>query len=110
MRKCLWLAGLTLGLGWAGSAHAQVITFGPIVGQITNSKVDYRNVNAPISAALPYANGGFPKLTSLFPSITRISNTIVRGQSIYPTPAQMQASAPTYFKAFQMYRGQRISP
>jgi hypothetical protein len=110
MRKCLWLAGLTLGLGWAGSAHAQVITFGPIVGQITNSKVDYRNVNAPISAALPYANGGFPKLTSLFPNITRISNTIVGGQSTFPTPAQMQASAPTYFKAFQLYRGQRISP
>ena len=40
---------------------------------------------------------------------TRISNTFVGGQSTFPTPAQMQAAAPSYFKAFQMYRPQRIS-
>ena len=110
MRKFVWLAGLTLAMGWAGSAHAQVLTFGPIVGQITNAKVDYRNVSAPVSASMPYYNGLGTKLTNLFPSQTRISNTIVAGQSTYPTPTQMQASAPTYFKAFQMYRPQRISP
>ena len=110
MRKWLWMAGLTLGLGWTGSTHAQVITFGPVVGQITNSKVDYRNVNAPISTTLHYNNGLGTKLTSLFPNITRINNTIVGGKSTYPTPAQMQAAAPSYFKAFQMYRPQRISP
>jgi hypothetical protein len=110
MRKFLWIAGLTLGMGWTASAHAQVITFGPVVGQITNSKVDYRNVNAPIAASLPYNNGLGSKLTALFPNQTRISNTSVAGKSTFPTPAQMQASAPTYFKAFQMYRPQRISP
>ena len=110
MRKFLWLAGLTLGLGWASSAHAQIITFGPVVGQITNSKVDYRNVNSPISAAMPYNNGSGNKLwATLFPNTTRISNTFVGGQSTFPTPAQMQAAAPSYFKAFQMYRPQRIS-
>jgi hypothetical protein len=110
MRKLLWLAGLTLGMGLAGSAHAQVVAFGPIVGQITNAKVDYRNVNAPISAALPYYNGLGSKLTTMFPNQTRISNTIVGGQSTYPTPTQMQAAAPSFFQAFQMYRPQRISP
>lgn len=109
MRKFLWMAGLTLGLGWAGAAHAQVITFGPIVGQITNSQVDYRNANAPVSAAMPYS-GTSPRFMSMFPSITRINNTQVGGSSTFPTPAQMQASAPSYFKAFQMYRPQRISP
>ncbi|HEY7313570.1 MAG TPA: hypothetical protein VH643_29740 [Gemmataceae bacterium] len=110
MRKLLWLAGLTLGLGWASAAHAQIITFGPVVGQITNSKVDYRNVNAPVSASMPYNNGSGNKLSTLFPSLTRMSTTFVAGKSTFPTPAQMQASAPTYFKAFQMYRPQRISP
>jgi hypothetical protein len=110
MRKFLWLAGLTLGLGWAGAAHAQVITFGPVVGQITNSKVDYRNINAPISSSYSFNNGLGSKFTSLFPNIARINNTIVGGKSTFPTPAQMQASAPSYFKAFQMYRPQRISP
>jgi hypothetical protein len=108
MRKYMWLAGLTLALGLAGSAHAQVISFGPVVGQITNTVVDYRNTSAPIAATIPRA-GGF-KLSNLFPSVTRISNTIPTGTSTFPTPAQMQASAPAYFKPFQMYRGQRISP
>lgn len=108
MRKYMWLASLTLALGLAGSAHAQVITFGPVVGQITNTVVDYRNTNAPIGATIPRA-GGFT-ITSLFPNVTRISNTIATGKSTFPTPAQMQASAPAFFKPFQMYRGQRISP
>ena len=108
MRKYMWLAGLTLVLGLAGSAHAQVITFGPVVGQITNTVVDYRNTNAPIASMIPRA-GGF-KITNLFPNVARISNTIPTGKSTFPTPAQMQAAAPSYFKPFQMYRAQRISP
>ena len=108
MRKYMWLAGLTLALGLAGSAHAQVITFGPVVGQITNTVVDYRNTNAPIASMIPRA-GGF-KITNLFPNVARISNTIPTGKSTFPTPAQMQAAAPSYFTPFQMYRAQRISP
>lgn len=110
MRKVVWMAGLTLGLGWAGAAQAQIITFGPVVGQITNSKVDYRNANAPISGSYPYNNGLGSKLTTLFPSLSRINNRPVGGKSTFPTPAQMSAAAPGYFKAFQMYRPQRISP
>ena len=108
MRKFMWLAGLTLAAGMAGPAHAQVITFGPVVGQITNTVVDYRNVNAPIAASVPRA-GGF-KLNNLFPSVTRMTNTIPNGKSKFPTPKQMTASAPSYIKPFQLYRGQRISP
>ena len=108
MRTFGWLTALTLALGLAGAAHAQVITFGPVVGQITNSKVDYRNTNAPIGGTI-YRNSGF-KITDLFHTPTRISNTIVSGHSTFPTPAQMQASAPNYFKPFQMYRAQRIQP
>jgi hypothetical protein len=108
MRKYMWLAGLTLALGLAGSAHAQVITFGPVVGQITNTVVDYRNTNAPIAAPIPRTSGF--TLNNLFPSVTRISNTIPTGTSVFPTPAQMNAAAPAFFQPFQMYRGQRISP
>ncbi|HWG47277.1 MAG TPA: hypothetical protein VN688_31230 [Gemmataceae bacterium] len=108
MHKFMWLAGLTLALGLVGSAHAQVITFGPVVGQITNTVVDYRNVNAPIASSMPRA-GGF-KLTQLFYSGTRMTNTIPTGKSTFPTPAQMQATAPSFFSPFQLYRGQRIHP
>lgn len=108
MRKYMWLAGLTLALGLTGSVHAQVITFGPVVGQITNSVVDYRNSSSPIAAPIP-RNSGF-SLSQLFYSGTRISNTIPTGTSTFPTPAQMQAAAPSFFKPFQLYRAQRISP
>jgi hypothetical protein len=108
MRKYMWVVGLALALGLAGSARAQVITFGPVVGQITNSNVDYRNVNAPVGASVP-RSGGF-KLTNLFHQTTSISNTIPTGKSTFPTPSQMNAAAPSYFKPFQMYRAQRISP
>ncbi len=112
MRKFMWLAGLTLALGLTGSAHAQVITFGPVVGQITSSVVDYRNLNAPIAAPVP-RNSGFT-LANLFhsstPLSTTTSNTIPTGTSTFPTPAQMNAAAPSYFQPFQLYRGQRISP
>jgi hypothetical protein len=108
MRKLMWLTALTLALGLARSAHAQVISFGPVVGQITNTVVDYRNVNAPIAASMPRASGF--KLGDLFHSTSRLTNTIPTGKSTFPTPSQMQASAPSYFKPFQLYRGQRISP
>jgi hypothetical protein len=89
-----------------GATHAQVITFGPIVGQITNSTVDYRNVNAPIAAPIARKSGF--KLTDLFHSVTRLNNTQIGGKSTFPTPAQMNAAAPSYFKPFQMYRAQRV--
>jgi hypothetical protein len=108
MRKYMWLAGLALAVGLAGSAQAQVISFGPVVGQITNTVVDYRKVNAPIAAPIP-RNSGF-KLNNLFPSVTRLSNTIPNGKSTFPTVKQMNSAAPSYFKPFQLYRGQRISP
>ena len=108
MRAFMGLAALTLALGLAGSAHAQVITFGPVVGQITNSVVDYRNVNAPIAS--PMARSGGFKLTQLFHSTTRMTNTIPTGKSTFPTPAQMQASAPSFMSPFQLFRGQRIHP
>jgi hypothetical protein len=108
MRKFAWLAGLTLAAGLAESVHAQVITFGPVVGQITNAQVDYRNANAPIGGPT-YRPPGF-RLSNLFPSVARISNTIQTPHSTFPTPAQMNAAAPLYFKPFQLYRGQRIQP
>jgi hypothetical protein len=108
VRKFTWMAGLLLALGMAGSAHAQVITFGPIVGQITNSAVDYRNVNAPIGAGIARPSGF--KLNQLFHQTTSISNYTPTGTSTFPTPSQMQAAAPSFFKPFQLYRAQRISP
>lgn len=116
MRSYLWLAGLTLGLALAGSAHAQFnVNVTPNI--VNNSAMDYRNVNAPIGTTLyrPSNNGSAftNRLASYFYSSGRsntISNTIVSGHSTFPTPAQMQASAPSYFKAFQMYRAQPIQP
>lgn len=108
MRKYVWLAGLTLAVGLAESAHAQVITFGPVVGQITNAQVDYRNQNAPIGGPTMRPTGF--RLSALFPSVSRISNTITVPNSTFPTPAQMNAAAPMYFSPFQLYRGQRIQP
>lgn len=108
MRKFVWLAGLTFALGFAKSAHAQVITFGPVVGQISNTQVDYRNANAPVGGPTLRPTGF--KLSGLFPSTARISGTIQTPNSTFPTPAQMNALAPLYFKPFQLYRGQRIQP
>lgn len=115
MRKCLWLAGLTLGMGLAGAAHAQSITFVPNI--TSNAPMDYRNVNSPIGTTLfrPNTTGtAFPyRLASMFYSPGRsntISNTVPLGHSTFPTPAQMQASAPSYFKPFQMYRASFIKP
>lgn len=119
MRKCMWLAGLTLGLSWAGAAHAQLpaSAFGfnktiNIMPNFTNnSPMDYRNPNAPIGGTM-YRPSTF-KLSQLFHTPTRtntISNTVVSGRSIYPTPAQMQAAAPAYFTQFQMYRARCILP
>jgi hypothetical protein len=82
-----------------------------------NSPMDYRNQSSPIGTTIvrPNTTGtAFPyTLTSMFYTPTRtntISNTITFGSSILPTPAQMQASAPNYFKAFQMYRAAPITP
>ena len=133
MREWLWLAGLTLGMVGAGSAHAQTppgtssvfnilkfpkslnINVQPNI--INNSPMDYRNQNAAIGTTVfrPNTTGtAFPfKLQSLFYSSGRtntIASTTKFGRSIYPTPAQMSAAAPSYFKAFQMYRAAPISP
>jgi hypothetical protein len=131
MRKFLWLAGLALALVWTGSAHAQstsgTSSMGSFLGKlktininvqpniINNSPMDYRNQSAPIGTttyrqnttgtAFPYA------LNSMFyqPSRTNfISSTSTFGTSIYPTPAQMSAAAPSYFTPFQMYRAAPI--
>jgi hypothetical protein len=115
MRTYVWLAGLALGLAGVGSAQAQNLTITPNIAP--NQPMDYRNVNAPIGANLfkPNANGSAfsLKLSQMFYSPSRLnsfSNTQVRGTSIFPTPAQMQASAPGYLRAFQMYRGSCIQP
>jgi hypothetical protein len=119
MRKYTWLVGLTLASAWAGSAQAQksssIINFPKtinIMPSITNNApMDYRNPNAPIGGTT-YHNMGY-KLSQLFYSPSRpntFSNTIVNGHSTFPTPAQMQASAPSWFRPFQMYRGTFIQP
>jgi hypothetical protein len=116
MRKYLWLAGLTLGLGLAGSAHAQFnVTVTPNIAN--NSAMDYRNQNTPIGATFynPPNNGSSftNRLASYFftPSRTNtFASTTTAGHSTFPTPAQMQAAAPSYFQAFQMYRAQPIHP
>lgn len=125
MRNWMWLAALTMGLAWAGSAHAQQIN-GPLVNFpktinimpsfTNNSPMDYRNPNAPIGATItrPNTTGtAFSyKLGSLFYSPSRtntFSSTTTFGSSTFPTPAQMQAAAPSWFQAFQMYRAQPIS-
>lgn len=132
MRKYMWLAGLTLGMAWAGSAHAQspgmstmssIIRFPKslninVMPNITNNApMDYRNVNFPIGGGYvkPNTTGtAFPfRLSSMFFSPTStnsISATPTFGHSTYPTPAAMQAAAPAYLSAFQMYRGQFIQP
>ncbi|HTU17310.1 MAG TPA: hypothetical protein VMG10_04550 [Gemmataceae bacterium] len=84
---------------------------------VNNSAMDYRNQNAPIGGytVQPNTTGtAFPyTLSSMFytPSRTNfISNTQTLGQSVFPTPAQMQAAAPAYLSAFQMYRAAPIQP
>jgi hypothetical protein len=133
MRKFSCLVGLTLALAWAGSVHAQTTSGTSSITHIfhfpknininvtpnitNNSPMDYRNVSAPIGGMTykPNTTGtAFPyTLSSMFFSSGRsnyIASTTTLGQSIYPTPAQMQAAAPSYFAPFQMYRGSFISP
>lgn len=119
MRKYLLLAGLTLGFAGAGAAHAQLPLSALGFNRTINVMPNITN-NSPMSYVNPYAPiGGSQyrpstyKLSQLFHNPTRtntISNTIVRGQSTFPTPAQMQAAAPAYFTQFQMYRGSCIRP
>jgi hypothetical protein len=133
MRTFLLLAGLAVGMMWAQSAHAQASSgSSPITtilkfpkslninvqpNIVNNSPMDYRNQNAPIGATMirpNYTGGAFPyKLGSMFYSPGRtnyISSTSTVGRSTFPTPAQMQAAAPTYFVPFQMYRAAPIQP
>jgi hypothetical protein len=129
----MWLAALTLGMVWTGSAHAQsssgtssvlnILKFPKSLNinvqpNITNnSPMDYRNTNAAIGTTVyrPNTTGSaFPfKLQSMFFSPGRnntIASTTTFGHSTFPTPAQMSAAAPAYFKAFQMYRAAPIQP
>jgi hypothetical protein len=116
-------------MAWAGSVHAQSssmtnflrfpksLNINVTPNIINNSPMDYRNQNAAIGTTTyrPNTTGtAFPfKLQSMFFSSGRtntIASTTTFGRSVYPTPAQMQAAAPSYFKAFQMYRAAPISP
>lgn len=113
MRKYLWMAGLTLGLAWTGSANAQfsnnMISVMPNI--TNNAPMSYRNPNAPIGGTIYRKVGG--QLNNYFYSPSRtnfISSTVNNGQSIFPTPAQMQATAPFYFMPFQMHRAGFLTP
>ncbi|MGH7169070.1 MAG: hypothetical protein ACRELG_02180 [Gemmataceae bacterium] len=123
MRKFIWLTALTMGLAWAGSAHAQTTTSSSTLSNLinimpnftNNSPMSYVNPNMPIGGTTYSANTtgtAFPyTLSSMFYSPARtntFSNTITSGQSTFPTQAQMQAAAPSYFQAFQMYRAAPI--
>jgi hypothetical protein len=133
MRKFLWVTSLALGMAWTGLAQAQsssgASSLSNFIGQLktinvnvqpnitNNSPMDYRNLNAPIGTTTyrPNTTGtAFPyRLSSMFyqPSRTNfISSKTTFGTSIWPTPAQMQAAAPNYFKPFQMYRAAPIQP
>ncbi|HEY7330553.1 MAG TPA: hypothetical protein VH592_23135 [Gemmataceae bacterium] len=126
MRTFLLVTGLTLGMLWAESAHAQTSGSSPITNVLkfpkslninvqpnitNNSPMSYVNQNAPIGGTIirPNTTGtAFPyRLANMFYSPGRtnfISSTSTFGSSVFPTPAQMQAAAPGYFVPFQMYR------
>jgi hypothetical protein len=113
MRRYLWLAGVLAGMACAGGAHAQKTsrTINIMPSFTNNSPMDYRNPNAPIGGTT-FRNSN-SRLSQLMYSPTRmntINNTTPFGKSIFPTPAQMQAAAPSYFRPFQMYRASFISP
>jgi hypothetical protein len=133
MRTVLFLAALALAVTWNGSAQAQqtagsgaitnVLKFPKSINinvqpNITNnSPMDYRNSMSPIGTTMirPNTTGtAFPyKLASMFYQQSRtnfFSSTSTFGSSTFPTPAQMQAAAPNYFKPFQMYRAAPIQP
>lgn len=135
MRTFLLVASLTLALAWVEPVHAQSQSSSglPILNNIikfpkslnvnvqpnitNNSPMDYRNQSAPIGATIlrPSNNGSaFPlRLSQMFYQSSRsnyISSTSTFGSSIFPTPAQMRAAAPSYFVPFQMYRAAPIQP
>jgi hypothetical protein len=133
MRTFLFLAGLALAVAWNGSAHAQQTTGSGSITNVlrfpksininvqpnitNNSPMDYRNTMSPIGTTItrPNTTGtAFPyTLGSMFyqPQRTNfIASTTTFGTSTFPTPMQMQAAAPNYFKAFQMYRAAPIQP
>ncbi|MHB1425950.1 MAG: hypothetical protein ACYC3I_22530 [Gemmataceae bacterium] len=135
MRKFIGLTALALGLALASSAYAQqpsssgsspissILNFPKTMNinvqpNITNnSPMSYVNSNAPIGTTIykPSNNGSAfnLRMNQFFyqPKRTNyIASTTTFGVSNYPTPAQMQASAPSYFRAFQMYRAQPIQP
>jgi hypothetical protein len=133
MRKVLWLTGFALGMIGATPAHAQQTSGTSVLTNIlkfpkninitvqpnitNNSPMDYRNLNAPIATTTYRQNTtgtAFPyRLSSMFYQPTRtnfISSTTTFGTSFWPTPAQMQAAAPNYFRPFQMYRAAPIQP
>jgi hypothetical protein len=137
MRMFLLLTGLTLGMAWTEGAHAQqssgsssgvssvlnILKFPKNINItvqpnfINNSPMDYRNQNAPIGTTTyrPNTTGtAFPyTLTQMFYQPSRpnlIASKTTFGTSIFPTPAQMRAAAPSYFVPFQMYRAAPIQP
>jgi hypothetical protein len=130
MRKYLCVVGLMAAMAWAGSVHAQTPGSSSIFNifkipnglninvqpNITsNAPMDYRNQNAPIGSTIvnPPNNGtSFPlRMSQYFYTAGRsnyIASSTTWGTSTLPTPAQLQASAPSYFSAFQMYRAAPI--
>lgn len=132
MRTLLLLTGVTVAMAWTGNVQAQSsASSGPNIFNIikipktfninvqpnitNNSPMDYRNQNSAIGTTTYRQNTtgtAFPyKLGSMFYSSGRtnfFSSTTTFGSSVFPTPAQMSAAAPGYFRPFQMYRAAPI--
>ena len=130
MRTFLLLVGLTLAMVWAEPAQAQSSSGSsglPILNNIikfpknlnitvqpnitNNSPMDYRNQSAPIGTTYTRpANNGSAfslRLSQMFYTSGRsnfFNSTSTFGSSVFPSPQQMQAAAPSYFAPFQMYR------
>jgi hypothetical protein len=67
MRTSRWLAGLVFGLGLAGTAHAQAVTWGASTsGPIRNKQIDLRNVAAPYAQQASGSSGFLDKLFAPF--------------------------------------------
>jgi hypothetical protein len=111
MRTPIWLAGLVVGLGWAGPASAQwALTWGGPVSPIVQQVVNTQNVNVPIAQPqyLPSRSFSSMSLTQFIPPAFTGNSKPVLGSSQFPTPAQLPGS--NYLKSFQFRRQGPIQP